>query len=156
MTDRGRFTDEGIQFDRTLPATPDIVWRAITDPAEIAEWMDRTDIEPRVGGALTVHFEGSPVTGTILVWEPPHELEYSWIIDGEIESVVRFELEPVADGTRLRLWHRALPPEQELGYAPGWHAYLDRLSAHIAGDSMPDWAERFTTLRPEYARREAN
>ena len=152
MTDRGEFTPHGIRFERLLPAPPREVWEAITSPDQLAEWLDRTDLADRVGGAVTIHFEGSPVTGLVRVWEPPSVLEYSWIIDGEIESVVRFELEPVGEQTRLRLFHRALPSDQEDGYAPGWHAYLDRLEALLSGEPLPVWGQRFTALRPEYER----
>jgi uncharacterized protein YndB with AHSA1/START domain len=86
----------------------------------------------------------------VRVWNPPSVLQYTWVIDGEIESVVRFELEPAGDGTRLRLDHHALTADQEAGYAPGWHAYLDRLEALIAGEPLPDWASRFTALRHDY------
>jgi uncharacterized protein YndB with AHSA1/START domain len=152
MTDRGEFTPEGIRFERQLPAPPGEIWEAITGPDRLAEWLERTDLARRVGGSVTVHFEGSPVTGKVQVWEPPSVLEYTWVISGEIESVVRFELEPDNGGTRLRLFHRALPADQAAGYAPGWHAYLDRLAAMIQGKPLPDWESRFVALRPEYQR----
>ena len=152
MTDRGEFTPEGLRFERRLPAPPREIWAAITQPDQLATWMDRTDLDGRVGGEVTVHFEGSPVTGRVRVWEPPSVLEYTWVIGSEIESVLRFELEPVEEGTLLRLSHHALPAEQEIGYAPGWHAYLDRLTAMVAGEPLPDWDQRFTGLRSEYQR----
>ena len=152
MTDRGEFTPEGIRFERRLAAPPVDVWEAITSPDRLAVWLERTELDGRAGGAVTVHFEGSPVTGAVRVWEPPSVLEYTWVISGEIESVVRFELEADDGGTRMRLLHRALPVEQEAGYAPGWHAYLDRLATLIEGKPLPDWESRFVALRPDYER----
>ena len=45
----------------------------------------------------------------------------------------------------------ALPADWAAGYGGGWHAYLDRLEAHLAGVEPPDWAERMAALKPLYA-----
>lgn len=49
-----------------------------------------------------------------------------------------------------RVVHTALPVDWAVGYGSGWHSYLDRLAAHLAGQRPPDWAERMAEVRPLY------
>ena len=53
-------------------------------------------------------------------------------------------------GTQLTLTHRHLGAAFARGYAPGWHAYLDRLIAVLDGTAVPAWDERFTAVRAQY------
>jgi uncharacterized protein YndB with AHSA1/START domain len=152
VNDFGDITADGLRFERTLEAPVDDVWAALTRPDALARWLDRADFEPRVGGAVTIHFDDGPVEGRILAYDPPSMLEYTWRIEGEPDTVLRFELEPLGGRTRLVLLHRGLPANQETGYAAGWHAHLDRLAALWTGGAV-DWADRFRKLRPLYADR---
>jgi uncharacterized protein YndB with AHSA1/START domain len=152
MNDFGDVTADGLRFERTLDAPADDVWEALTVPDALARWLDRTEFEARAGGAVTIHFDDGPVHGRVLVYDPPSVLEYTWRIQGEPETVLRFALEPLGDRTRLVLLHRGLPASQETGYAAGWHAHLDRLAALWTGEPV-DWADRFSELRPVYADR---
>jgi hypothetical protein len=81
------------------------------------------------------------------VWDPPHVFEHEWnqrILQHTGEpSVVRYELQPDEDGTRLTFSHRGLGVRDAGGFRPGTHAYLDRLAAHLAGEPPPDWSTRY-------------
>jgi len=155
MTDReGKLTVEGdravLTFERRLPFPVDAVWAAITDPAHRDQWMGATTIDAREGGMIEMVPTGPPqppeqkkMTGRIRVWDPPHVFEHEWnqrIIES---SVVRYELSPDGDGTLLRFSHRGLGVPNAQGFRPGTHAYLDRLEAYLAGDAMPNWAQRY-------------
>ena len=143
-----------VSFERPLAASPDEVWAALTEPERLAEWLCRSDVDLRVGGQIH-HYLGESqddqAYGQILALDPPRLLEYEWHFTGEDQSVVRFELTPADAGTVLRLTHTLLPTAQAAGYAPGWHAYLDQLSASISGEPVPAWEDRFAALRAEYA-----
>ncbi len=159
MTTRdGQLTVEGDQavltFERWLPHPVDMVWSAITDPAEREQWMGHTTIEPRTGGQIEMVPTAPPIavdnkrmTGQITVWDPPHVFEHVWhqriLGDTGTPSVVRYELNPENDGTRLRFSHRGLGVKNAGGFRPGTHAYLDRLEAHLAGEPVPDWTQRY-------------
>jgi hypothetical protein len=83
------------------------------------------------------------MTGRIRVWDPPHVFEHEWhqrIIE---DSVVRYELSADGEGTLLRFSHRGLGVRNAQGFLPGTHAFLDRLEAHLAGEAMPNWAQRY-------------
>ena len=52
--------------------------------------------------------------------------------------------------TVLRLTYRGFTKPTATGFAPGTHAFLDRLDAHLLGAPLPDWTQRFEELRPLY------
>jgi hypothetical protein len=87
------------------------------------------------------------MTGRILVWDPPHVFEHEWHQPIVEPGVVRYELHPDGDaGTLLRFTHRGLGVPNATGFLPGTQAFLDRLEAHLAGDPLPNWAERYREI----------
>jgi uncharacterized protein YndB with AHSA1/START domain len=139
-------------FERVLRHPPEVVWDALTTTASLDRWFMRATIEPRVGGVASFDPGEGPATGTVTVWSPPRELAYRWPFPAEGDAHVTWTLEPLDDGaaTRLVLVHTALPVDWGAGYGSGWHSYLDRLAAHLAGQRPPDWAERMAEVRPLY------
>jgi len=146
-------------FRRRLPHPPEAVWRALTEPSELLGWyMTKAVIDGREGGSIDFH--AGPyqlhVTGRILKWDPPRVLEHEWKVaprpelpTGE-DGVIRWELRRHGHGTELHLEHRNLNRETALGFAPGAHAFLDRLEARLGGRTLPDWQERYTLVAPRY------
>jgi uncharacterized protein YndB with AHSA1/START domain len=117
---------------RELRHPPTKVWQALTDPAQLREWApfdaDRTlDTAGRVKlstvGTPTPQVAETSVTRA----EAPRLLEYSW---GEMD--MRWELEPLADGTRLTLWTHIDRLFVSMG-AAGWHICFDVLDRFLAG-----------------------
>jgi uncharacterized protein YndB with AHSA1/START domain len=139
-----------LTFVRRLPHDPAKVWRAITEPEHLAAWFPTSILGERAAGAqLRFEFpngEAPPMHGTMLIFDPPHVLELSWG-----DEVLRFELEPVADGTELTF----VDTFDELGKAArdaaGWHTCLDLLAPQVAGSPAPwDSAERWRQVHPWY------
>lgn len=98
-----------IRLDAVYPYPPERVWRAITDPRELAQWLMPNDFEARVGHKF--QFKTKPTPGfdgivrcEVIELDRPRRLAYRWN-GGKLESVVRFTLEAVAQGTRLVLEH---------------------------------------------------
>ena len=160
----GTVTIEGgyatLRYERRLPHSPEMVWKAITDPLEVAVWFNTSaKIDPRPGG--TIEYISVPAgmrrTGRILVWDPPRIFEHEWRIDphpqlpnGEAESVIRWELVRDTGHTILTVTHRRLTKESGLRFASGWHAYLDRLAAQLDGEKVPDYIERVAAVKGLY------
>ena len=115
------------------PATK--VWRALTDPAQLREWAP-FDADRNLGttgpvklsrvGASAPHVSETSVRRA----EAPRVLEYSW--GG---NDIRWELEPLANGTRLTLWHNIDRRFVSMG-AAGWHICFDVLDRFLAGDPI--------------------
>jgi uncharacterized protein YndB with AHSA1/START domain len=146
-------------FRRRLEHPPEAVWKALTDPAELSRWyMTKGTIEGREGGMVDFHAGPSQlhVRGRILTWEPPVVFEHEWKVSprGEMpageDAIIRWELHRDGEGTVLQLEHRKLGRETALGFAPGTHAFLDRLEAQLARRALPDWQERYRQVAPAY------
>ena len=156
-TTRGRIDGTGAtrtaRFERLLAHPPDAVWHALTSSDALHRWFMATTLEPRAGGAATFDAGEGPTAGTVTAWDPPRALGYTWPFPEGGDAQVSWTLEPHDDGraTRLVLVHSALPADWAAGYGGGWHAYLDRLGAHLTGDEPPDWATRMSELEPLYA-----
>ena len=151
-----------LQFKRHLSSPRDVVWKAITDPRELSGWMNtKAVIDGRNGGTIDLvnAVSGFHTIGRILVWDLQRAFEHEWHIipnpslpKGEPESIIRWELEK-ADGsndTLLTLTHSRLTSSTSGNFAPGWHAYLDRLKASLNNDKLPDWSQRFGAVKKLY------
>jgi uncharacterized protein YndB with AHSA1/START domain len=146
-------------FRRRLNHPIDEVWKALTDSEELSRWyMTKATIEGRIGGSVDLVAGPSRlhVTGRILTWSPPNVFEHEWKVEPrpEIKSgedaVIRWELKEDKEGTILHLEHRRLNRTTALGFAPGTHAFLDRLEAQLGGLPMPGWQQRYEQVAPGY------
>lgn len=104
-----------IVLEEWYPHPVERVWKALTDPALVAEWLMENDFEARVGHTFT--FRTSPAPGfdgtvhcEVLEVNALRTLSYSWsgggAVGGAIRTVVTFTLEPRDGGTFVRLEHR--------------------------------------------------
>jgi uncharacterized protein YndB with AHSA1/START domain len=158
VTDRtGRLIVDGdyavLHFERKLPFSVEQVWAAITDPVHRDKWMGKTSIEPRTDGFVTTVASRPPIppdqkrmSGRILVWDPPRVFEYEWKQPIVEPGVVRYELHPDGAGTLLRFSHRGLSAPNASGFRSGTRAFLDRLEALLAGEPLPNWAQRVEAI----------
>ena len=132
---------------------PERVWRALTEPAELHAWLARAEIDLRPGGPIVLTFENeeevSVMRGTLTEVVEGSVLEYTWG-EGDVDSVVRFEVAPDGDGSRLTLTHTFERVDDLSGFGAGWHHHLELLEAHATGSAREwDW-ERFRELRRDY------
>ncbi|HEX8944479.1 MAG TPA: SRPBCC family protein [Gemmatimonadaceae bacterium] len=117
---------------RELRHPPQKVWQALTDPAQLREWAP-FDADRNLGttGAVKLSTVAAPTPQvsetSVKRAEAPRLLEYSW--GG---NDIRWELEPVAIGTRLTLWHNIGRRFVAMG-AAGWHICFDVLDRFLAG-----------------------
>lgn len=153
----GRLTVSGgraaIEYRRRLDHPRERVWRALTEPDQLAAWFPTTvDGGRAAGAALTFrfeHLEVAPMHGEMLAFEPPSLLEFTWGGDR-----LRFALEPDGAGTAMTFTVTL----EELGKATrdgaGWHQALEQLERALAGEAARDFdPERWRGLRDSYAER---
>jgi len=137
-----------LRFERRLAHPVQRVWRAVTEPDELAQWF----VAPVAWTpALGETFEGEGQTGEITALDPPRLLAWSWG-----DERYAFELTEHGDGCLLVFTHvfdaRYGPAAQ---HAAGWETYLDRLDAHLAGGALSeeDAHGRVGELHERYAAR---
>jgi uncharacterized protein YndB with AHSA1/START domain len=119
---------ESIAFDFDLPHAPGKVWRALTDPRLLSEWLLPV-IELKLEAGAPFTFKTRPYPGwdgivhcRILVLEAPRMISYAWVV-GEMDTVVTFTLTPTAAGTRMTLLHAGFKPSQKQNFGGaryGW------------------------------------
>lgn len=101
-----------IELTRTYPHPREKVWRALTDPAALSEWLMPTDFKPIVGHkfqfrAFPVPMWRGIVDCEVLELDPPSKLVISWAGHENMKSPTRVTwlLEEVAGGTQLKMVH---------------------------------------------------
>ena len=125
-----------MRFERLIPRPIERVWGALTIPERLADWFgEPVEIDLRVGGNYLVMFPGGLddlVEGRIIACEPPRVLAFEWFGTGG-NTVVRWELAPLADGCRLVFHQTGLTPWWFLGGAAGWADFVDDLVSVASG-----------------------
>jgi uncharacterized protein YndB with AHSA1/START domain len=129
-----------LSFELDLHHSPEKVWRALTDPELLAEWLlPVIDLQLVPGAAFTFKTQAYPgwdgiVNCRILEIEPLRKLSYTWSVPF-LDTVVTFTLTPTASGTRLSLVQSGFTPNQkrEFGGARyGWKMMGGKLTALLA------------------------
>jgi uncharacterized protein YndB with AHSA1/START domain len=133
-------TADALEYDLTIAAAPETVWRFWTDPQRLVTWMGKiATLEPQAGGIFRLDYgQGDVASGNVLDADPPHRLVFTWGWENPDDpvqpgaSTVEVLLEPDGDGTRLHLRHAGLGDESRRGHDEGWRYFLDRLETAIA------------------------
>jgi uncharacterized protein YndB with AHSA1/START domain len=128
---------DSLSFEFDLKHPPAKVWRALTDPKLLAEWLlPAVNLKLETGQAFTFHTQAYPgwdgtVNCRFVEIEAERKLSYTWVVgDMEIDTVVTFTLAPTASGTRLSLMQTGFKPENKQAFGGqryGWKMMGDKL-----------------------------
>jgi uncharacterized protein YndB with AHSA1/START domain len=126
-------------IERNLAHPPEKIWRALTQPHLIEEWLMQTDFKPVKGQKFTLRRQPRPevnvvVDCQVLDLEPNRSLSYTWDAFG-LESVVTFTLEPTSTGTVLRMEQTGFRPDQDAafkGARASWTHFIAALDNLVA------------------------
>ena len=118
-----------VVVERELPHPPEKIWRALTQPHLIEEWLMKNDFEPVVGHRFNFRADWGAVDCQVLAVEPNKMVSYSWGAYG-LGSVVTWTLTPTSAGTHLRMEQSGFPPDQPQYYQgakAGWPRFFAAL-----------------------------
>lgn len=138
ITDKTATTQtEAVAFQIDLDHPAEKVWRALTEPALVSEWLlpvveDEFELDP--GAAFTLKTDPHPpwdgvVNCQIVVVEELRQLAYTWRVPF-LDTVVTFTLAPTDSGTRLSIVQSGFTPDQKQNFGGaryGWRMMGGRL-----------------------------
>jgi uncharacterized protein YndB with AHSA1/START domain len=123
-----------VVVEREIPYPADKVWRALTQPHLIEEWLMKNDFKPVVDHRFNLRADWGAVECQVRAVEPEKTLSYTWAAYG-LESVVTWTLTPTGTGTRLRMEQSGFRADQQQAYQGakgGWHKFLAALEHVLA------------------------
>ena len=102
MTGHGPAPRRAVMVDRVIPAPAERIWRALTEPHLMAEWLMSADGGPARDDAFRLTADWGSIDCRVIESEPPRRLAYSWRGLG-MDTVVTWTLTPEGGGTRVRM-----------------------------------------------------
>lgn len=128
-----------VVIEREIAHAPEKIWRALTQPHLLEEWLMKTDFQPVKGYRFNFRNQPRPdvnvvVDCEVLDVEPNRTLSFSWAAYG-LDTVVTFTLEPTATGTLLRMEQTGFRPEHDLAYKgarASWKHFIAALDTLVA------------------------
>jgi uncharacterized protein YndB with AHSA1/START domain len=120
--------------EREIPFPAERIWRALTEPHLVEEWLMKSDFKPVVDHRFNLRADWGAVDCRVLVVEPNKTLSYTWAAHG-LESVVTWTLTPGSGGTHLRMEQSGFRPDQQqayMGAKAGWPRFFGSLEQVIA------------------------
>jgi uncharacterized protein YndB with AHSA1/START domain len=123
-----------VVVEREIPYPPEKIWRALTQPHLIEEWLMKNDFSPVVEHRFDLRADWGAVDCKVVAVEPIKMLSYTWEAYG-LESVVTWTLTPTRTGTHLRMEQSGFRPDQQQAYQGatyGWQQFFDKLEQVVA------------------------
>ena len=123
-----------VVVEREIAFPPEKLWRALTQPHLIDEWLMKNDFKPVVGHRFDLRADWGSVECQVLTIEPNKTLSYTWAAYG-LESVVTWTLSATSTGTQLRMEQSGFRPDQQQAYQGakyGWQRFFANLEQVLA------------------------
>lgn len=123
-----------VVVEREIAYPPEKIWRALTQPHLIEEWLMKNDFKPVVDHRFNLRADWGTVDCQVVAIEANRTLAYSWAALG-LESVVTWTLTPSGTGTLLRMEQVGFRPDQQQAYQGakfGWPRFFAKLEQILA------------------------
>jgi uncharacterized protein YndB with AHSA1/START domain len=125
--------------EREFSHPPEKIWRALTQPHLIEEWLMKNDFKPVVGHSFNLRVDPQPnwngvIDCEVLAVEPNKTLSYTWGSLG-LKTVVVLTLTPTSAGTHLRMEQSGFAPDRPQnfhGAKYGWQKFFEKLEQVLA------------------------
>ena len=123
-----------VVVERDIAYPPEKIWRALTQPHLLEEWLMKNDFKPVVDHRFNFSADWGGVECQVLAVEPNKTLSYTWG-DAHLKSVVTWTLTPTGTGTHLRMEQAGFRPDQPRYYEGakgGWPRFFANLEQVLA------------------------
>ena len=126
-----------VVVEREILHPPEKIWRALTQPDLIAEWLMKNDFKPAVDHRFNLRADWGAVDCQVMAVEPNKTLSYTWGAMG-LGSVVTWTLTPTSTGTHLRMEQSGFRQDQQQAFQgakfgwPKFFAAMEQVLARIA------------------------
>jgi uncharacterized protein YndB with AHSA1/START domain len=124
-----------VVVEREMPHPPEKIWRALTQPHLIEEWLMKTDFKPAIDHRFNLRGDWGTVDCQVMAIEPNKTLSYTWAAMG-LESVVTWTLTPTHAGTHLRMEQSGFRTDQQQAFQGakyGWQKFFAGLERVVGG-----------------------
>lgn len=132
-----------VVVEREIAFPPERIWRALTTPWLMEEWLMKNDFAAEVGHGFTLHAQAHGdwdgiIDCEVLTIEPEKRLSYTWDSGNgllRVTTVVTWTLTPTGSGTLLRMEQSGFRPEQVQNFEGakyGWRNFFGKLEALLA------------------------
>ena len=118
-----------VVVERELAHPPEKLWRALTQPHLIEEWLMKSDFQPVVDHRFSFRADWGSVDCQVRVVEPHKTFAYTWAAH-DLKSTVTWPLTPTNTGTHLRMEQTGFRPGQKQAYGGarvGWQQFFASL-----------------------------
>lgn len=134
-----------IEKNIVIDASPEVVFRAITNQVELTNWFpDQAILEPKLGGKVKFSFYKDKERehrefdffpeGTIIEFIQNKKVSYTWQEPNTPEfprTVVTWELEEIENNkTRVKLLHTGFESDKLFKHDEGWSYFLYQLQKY--------------------------
>lgn len=146
-------TGPDLVLTRTFRAPVGDVWDSLTESERTSRWFGPWAGTPGAGQSISVTMtaeDGDPeMPMTIEACEPPHHLAVS-----AVDEYGTWKLEvhlTERDGTTEMRFVQHLTDTATVGdTGPGWEYYLDRFTAALGDEPMPDFDDYYPSMKGYY------
>jgi uncharacterized protein YndB with AHSA1/START domain len=133
MTDTAAET-VSVVVEREVAYPPEKIWRALTEPHLIEEWLMKNDFKPLADHRFNLRGDWGTVDCQVRAIEPNKMLSYTWDALG-LKSIVTWTLTPTSAGTHLRMEQSGFRQDQQQAYQGakyGWQRFFATLEQVLA------------------------
>lgn len=123
-----------VVVERDIAHPPDKIWRALTQPHLLEEWLMKNQFKPVVDHRFNLSADWGTVDCQVQSVEVNRTLSYTWDTK-DLRSVVVWTLTPTSRGTLLRMEQSGFRQDQQpyyRGATVGWPRFLDGLEQVLA------------------------
>lgn len=123
-----------VVVEREMPYPPEKIWRALTQPHLISEWLMNNNFAPVAGHRFGLSADWGGVDCEVQVVEPHKALSYTWDTK-DLRSIVTWTLSPTSTGTHLKMEQTGFKPNQQpyfQGAKAGWPHFFAALENVLA------------------------